>query len=240
MHHDIEKKLEPLTLQQSQVPTFDAWKSSLRIELHPDSPRSLQQLYRDIFVSQEVSLVEDAGRVTRFGKVACIDVYFSAEDVRYKLQEERNKLRPGKSFQDVLSGDPDALEPSAPRPAWNSLSERMKLDGETPVDAAVRALHEELFTSGNVVVSDTVPQLGATLRSHLKPAVEFTKRVERAADAPGNSYRGIPSVLVQYNFEITFVAGMQVPIKVIDGVPQPLYEHVTGKPYVNIFRWQKC
>jgi hypothetical protein len=216
------------------IPTFSEWISIAKIQLAPDSPRTLEQLYDDIFYKQEVSIITEDGEVKRYGRVATIDVYYKVGEVKYKLHEKRFKLKPGRTLSEFLAGNIDAATSSAARPTKNSISERMKLNGEDPKDATIRALHEELFSS--VESSYDLEILTATILEHLH--IGEPVKVKRSGDAKGNSYQGIPSILDEYPSEITFTPEMQVPIQIVNGIPQRLYEYDNLKGYINLFEWK--
>jgi len=225
---------------QSVAPTFREWRQSVRIEVAPDSPRTIEQLYEDIFILEELALVNEQGIVSRFGKVACINVFYEIDGVRFRLKEERNRLNPGRTFEEFVGGAEDAVSPSPWRPAQFSLSERMKITGEDPVDAALRALHEELFdTALQSAAPGAFADIDETLRNCLHPLREGPARSCKEPYETGNSYQGIPFICEEHQFEITFGAGRNVPIEVKDGRPQPLYEYIPEEGFVNVYRWEK-
>ena len=225
-----------ISLRQSAIPSFSEWCSNLTFQLDPSSPRSLQQLYEDIFVLGEVQLIEESGVIKRYGKGVYIDVFYDSDRALYKLREERFKLLPGRSFEDFLVQPTLVATRSHQRPQPHSLGERVQLELEQPQIAAIRALKEELF---GLVGRDEFSILEHTLTSALEQISVNPTRIERAADFFGNSYRGIPSILDMYIFKITFRAEMLVPIRITDSKPQPLYEYIADKGYVNVFTWDE-
>jgi hypothetical protein len=165
-----------------------------------------------------------------------IDVFYEAQNgKKYKLHEKRYKLQEGKTLDDFLVGDATAAIPSPARPSRYSLSERMKLVGETALEASVRAIKDEPF---GAIDLEGFPNWRETTLENMvlsEPAVR-----NRLPQDPGNSYKGLASRLEEVCANVTFKHGMQVPIAVDNlGRPQRLYEYVADKGYVNLFEWEE-
>ncbi|NTU46967.1 hypothetical protein HGA88_05060 [Candidatus Roizmanbacteria bacterium] len=231
----MKEALQTLVQLEQQPPSYEEWSRLYPLQLAPDSPRNLKQLYEDIYKLQELRLIAVYGVLKLWGKAVILDVYYEGER-KYKLHETRLTLLSGKTIEDYLNGDKTAVTPSAPRPTTHSLSERMRLEGEEPRQAMIRGIREELFTYGTK---------GCLPDSYLETVLENQlthiqhHHLERGPNAAGKSYAGIPSVHDWYCASITFTPEMRLPIDEIDGVPQPLYEYIPERGYLNVFKWEE-
>lgn len=227
---------------KAPAPSFEDWKKQFPISLRPDSPRSIRQLYEDIYKVGEVALIVENGQLKRFGRVAVMDVFYKDGRQTLKLGESRYKLKPGRTVQEFLEGDKTAVTNSPARPAENSVSERMAIAREEPKDAMVRALVEELFDSRlNGEDDPRRKQIEQTLRRNIRLARGGkAERKERGAFAFGSSYQGIPSVHEQFDATLTITPGIARELSMDfdkQGRPQPFYEYIPAKGYLNVYEW---
>lgn len=241
LYNNVMAKQEKDKDQNSRPtqPTFEEWLAgeAAEIVLDVNSPRNLRQLYEDIYLLGEASIARGpSGEVVRHGKAVMIDVIYQDQNgKKYKLHEKRHKLQDGKTLEDFLMGDRDAGIPSPARPSRYSLSERMKLDGETAQEASIRAIEEELFASADLNAYPNWKQIVLDNLELSEPTVRY-----RLPKDLGNSYRGLASSLEEVHGQITFRADMEIPIaRDESGKPQRLYEFVAEKGYVNLFEWNE-
>lgn len=237
-HSGASYYTQTISTSETELPGFETWKSSLSFTLAPDSPRGLTQLYNDIKRNEVALITLESGETARYGKVAAVDVFYRAADGKvYKVEEQRYKLNPGRTLDEFLAGDETAAIASSARPALSSLSERINLDGESPEDATIRALKEEIFHEALAGREEEFPDMDKTLKEHVQ--LGQPKRAIRAKDAIGNSYQGLTSILDEYPSVITFTPDTHVPITTVNDVPQALYEYEHEKGYVNLFVWKE-
>jgi len=229
-------------IPREPTPTFDEWIRDTGISLPDESPYNIESFYRAVVEENELRLIRENGELKRYGKVATVDVFYQTEDgKRYKLREVRYRLNQGRNHKEVLAellkGDVRGVTPSPKRRAPNSISERIKLNGEVPEDATIRALHEELF---NGVLEDLDASAYSDLDNVLRENLKFgtPKRTEKAANESNNSYQGVASIYDNYPSTITFTPDMHVPIQIVNGIPQTLFEFAEGK-YLNLYIWEE-
>ncbi|HEX7042257.1 MAG TPA: hypothetical protein VF189_03315, partial [Patescibacteria group bacterium] len=90
----IDKELPPLT--STTFREFRIYARRVGIQLD-QGPRSLEQLYEDIYHTGELSIIVENGERKRYGRVAVIDIFYRGKNGKvYTIQEDRFKLLPGR------------------------------------------------------------------------------------------------------------------------------------------------
>jgi hypothetical protein len=223
--------------ENGQTHPYEAWKAAVGDSLGLQDPHKLPKLFAAIQAG-ELSIQTRNGEKVRYGKIVSIDVFYQATDGRtYMLEEDRYSLKPQRTLEEGLN-DPDARIPSPSRPAPNSMSERLKIVGEEPIDGAIRGLHEEVFETAIEASGREYPELDALLREQLVEQV--SRELVTGSDEPGNSFKGLKSIYDETIYSITFTPDMDLPFTLdADGKPQRLYEYVEeGEDrYLNFFEW---
>lgn len=218
---------------------YDAWKASVGDALGLQDPKRLPKLFAGIEAG-ELSIQTRGGEKVRYGKLVSIDVFYQTDNgKKYMLKEDRYSLKPGKTLEEGLD-DPDARIPSPYRPAPNSISERLKVTGEEPIDGAIRGLHEEIFDSAIEASEREYPHLDQLLRDQL--VEKESRELVTGPDAPGNSFKGLTSVYDETIYGITFTPDMDLPFVLdAEGKPQRLHEYVEeGEDrFLNLFEWKE-
>lgn len=147
----------------------------------------------------------------------------------------RYTLNDGFTFEQLRAGVAGAARLSLNRKSPFSVTERLKLERETPVDGMVRALMQELFSTDEI--HKDYPETEKVIRSNLTYRGFYEKN--REAFEENHSYQGLRSVLTMNLGEIIFTPEMPVPIKVDENsTPQSLFEYIHQHGFVNVFSWE--
>lgn len=227
-------------------PSFEEWKATTGIQLAPDSAYSLYSLYDAVTIKKELKLSQENGEWIRYGQIAVIDIFYDAPNGKlYKLREKRNTLKPDWDHREalklLLAGDTSGVIPSRDRITPTSISERLKLDGESIEDATVRALHEEVLDDTK---EEIIEELGhdpfTDLDDILKSALIFgTSTTEtKEANSDYNSYKGVAAIYDTFPSRIVFTNDINVPIRLINNIPQTMHAFEEGK-YLNLYVWDE-
>jgi hypothetical protein len=189
--------------------------------------------------THDVTVARVGGELRRLCVVPTVNVFFEIAGKKFQIEETRttvkNPERIGDVLKEVKRGDMDGVEIELPRNNSHSISERAKLNGEKRKNATIRTVMEELFALKlSEIGEDKYPDIEKTIGDllHLEePAI-----YKREADEAGNSFQGLPVTYFLWPASITFTPETDVPIDVVDGKPQPLYEMEEGR-YIHVYKW---
>ncbi len=227
----------------SPIPQFSDWVAGKRgIGDLLANRGQLPDLYAGV-ENKDFTIIRVNGELRRYCRVPEADIFYQIGQKRYKVRETGYEIKPERLgdvegvLEEVESGNMNCVTFSRSRDNSNSISERSKLTGESREVATVRMVHEELFrTVLEKIGKDKFPHIKELIRVNLDYGESYVSK--KGPDEKGNSFKGLPVVYFMQPATITFTPEMHVPIRIVEGVPQNLYE-LEEERYINVFVWDE-